>query len=169
MLRASPAMNLTRPPTALFHLDGEKRPSRTPGSSYSPGFGPSSIRRAQAIPAPPGCTRGHRTREKQGRARSVGERTHEPYYLVTNSPLPPVVALSLLAPPLANPPAGCLHSAVAPPTSLYSAIRCVVCLYSTVGQLLLSRHIDTPGRCSSICLGGHGLGRRGGADVRRDF
>jgi hypothetical protein len=160
-------MNPTRPPAAIFfHPDGEKQPSRGPGSSFSPGFWPSYIRRVQAIPAPPGCARGLRTTEKRGRASSVGERTREPYYLVANLTLPPLVALSPPAPPLANPPAGCLHSVVPPPTSLYSAVRRAVWLYSTVGQLLPSRLIDTPGRCSSTCLARHGLGRRRGADVR---
>jgi hypothetical protein len=147
------------PGSHFFYPDGEKRPSRAPGSSFSPGFGPSSIRRAQAIPGPSGRARGLRTREKQGWARSVGERIRKPYYLVANPPLPPLVALSPSAPPLANPPAGCLNSAVPPPTSLYSAVRCAVWLYSAVGQLLSSRLVDTPGRCSSICLAGHGLGR----------
>jgi hypothetical protein len=45
-------MSPTRPPGALiFHPDDEKRLSHAPGSSISPGSGPSSIRRAQAIPA----------------------------------------------------------------------------------------------------------------------
>jgi hypothetical protein len=112
-LRVSPAMNPTRPPAVFFfHPDGEKRPSRAPNYSFSPGFGPSSIRRVQAIPAPLACARGLRTREKRGRARSVGERTREPHYLVANPSLPPLVALSPPAPPFANSPAGCLHSAV---------------------------------------------------------
>jgi hypothetical protein len=121
-LRASPAMVPARPPAAFFHPDGVKRPSRAPGSSFSPGFGPSSIRRAQAIPGPPGRARGLRTREKWKRARSVGERTRKPYNLVANLPLPPLVALSPPAPPLANPPAGCLNSAVPPPTSPHQPI-----------------------------------------------
>jgi hypothetical protein len=169
MLRASPAMNPTRPPAALFYPDGKKRPSRAPDSSFSPGFGPSSIWRAQAFLGPPRCARGLWTREKRGWARSVGERIHEPYYLVANPPLPSLVALSPPAPPLANPPAGCLNSTVPPPTSLYSAVRRAVWLYSAIRQLLPSRLIDTPGRYSSICLTRHGLGQRGGADVRRDF
>jgi hypothetical protein len=157
------------PDSLFFYPDGEKRPSLAPGSSFSPGFGPPSIWRAQAIPGPPGRARGLRTREKRGRARSVSERTRKPYYLVANPPLPPLVALSPPAPPLANPPAGCLNSTVPPPTSLYSAVRRAVWLYSAVGQLLLSRLVDTPSRYSSICLAGYGLGRRGGADARRDF
>jgi hypothetical protein len=40
------------PGSPFFHPDGEKRSSRAPGSSFSPGFGLSSIWRAQAIPAP---------------------------------------------------------------------------------------------------------------------
>jgi hypothetical protein len=69
-LRASPAMNLTRPLAAFFfHPDGEKRSSRAPGSSFSSGFGPSSIRRVQAIPAPPGRARGLRTKQMRGKRR----------------------------------------------------------------------------------------------------
>jgi hypothetical protein len=117
-------------------------------------------------PSPPGRARGLRMREKRGRARSIGERTREPYYLVANPPLPSLVALSPPVPPLANPPAGCLHSAVPPHTSLYSAVRRAVWLYSAVGQLLPSRLVDTPDRCSSIFLARHGLRRGGGADVR---
>jgi hypothetical protein len=167
ILRPSPAVSPMRPLAALFFYPyGVIWPSRAPGSSFSPGFGPSSIRRAQAIIGPLGCARGLRTREKRGWARSVSERTREPHYLVANPPLPPLVALSPPAPPLANSLAGCLHSAIPPPTSLYSTVRRAVCLYSAIGQLLSSRLVDTPGRCSSICLGGHGLGRRGGADVR---
>jgi hypothetical protein len=75
LLRASPAMNPARPRQPFFHPDGGKRPSRAPGSSFPPGFGPLSIRRAQAIPGPPGRARGLRTREKRGRACSVSERT----------------------------------------------------------------------------------------------
>jgi hypothetical protein len=86
------------------------------------------------------------------------------------SPSPsPLIALLPPAPPLANSPAGCLHFAFPPPTSLYSVVHRAVCLYSAVAQLLASRLIETPGRCSSICLGGHGLGQRGGADVCRAF
>jgi hypothetical protein len=149
----------------FFHLNDEKRSNHVSGFSFSLGFRPSSIRRAQAIPGPLERARRLRTREKRGQARSVDERTREPYYLVTNLPLPPLVALS----PPAPPSAGCLHSVVPPPTSLYSAVRRAVWLYSAVGQLLPSRLVDTSGRCSSICLSGHGLERRGGADVRRDF
>jgi hypothetical protein len=105
------------PGSRFFHPEGEKRPRRAPGSSFSFGFGPSSIRRAQAIPGPPGRARVLWMREKRGRARYVGERTRKRYYLVANPPLPPLVALSPPAPPLANPPAGCLNSAVPPPTS----------------------------------------------------
>jgi hypothetical protein len=111
------------PGSRFFYPNGGKRPSHASGSSFSPGFGPSSIRRAQAIPGPPGRARGLRTREKWGRACSVGKRHPEPYYLVANPPLPLLVALPPPAPPLANPPAGCLNSAVTPPTSLYSDVR----------------------------------------------
>jgi hypothetical protein len=73
--RASLAMNPMRPSaTFFFHPDGEKWPSRAPGSSFSSWFGPSSIRQAQTIPSPPGHARGLRTREKRGRAYSVGKR-----------------------------------------------------------------------------------------------
>jgi hypothetical protein len=156
-LQPSPRRGPRQP---FFHPDGVIRPSRAPGSSFSPGFGPSSIQRAQAIPGPPGCAQGLQTREKRGWARSVSERTRKPHFLIANPPFPSsLVALSPPAPPLANPSAGFLHSAVPPPTSLYS----------TVGQLLASHLDDTPGKCSSICLGRHGLGRRGGADVCRAF
>jgi hypothetical protein len=117
LLRASPAMNPARPRQPFFHPDGGKRPSRAPGSPFSPGFGPLSIRRAQAILGPLGRARGLRTREKRGRACSISERTCKPYYLVANPPLPSLVALSPPAPPLANPPAGCLNSAIPPPTT----------------------------------------------------
>jgi hypothetical protein len=158
------------PPAAVFfHPDGKKRLNRAPGSLFSPGFGPSSIRRSHAIPGPPGRARGLRTREKRERARSVVERTRKHYNLVANPPLPPLIALSPPAPPLTNPPAGCLNSAIPPPTSLYSVVRHAVWVYSAVGQLLPSHLVDTPGRCSSICLARHGLARRGGADVCQDF
>jgi hypothetical protein len=58
ILRASPLTSPTRPPTPFFHPDGKKRPSRAPGSLILPGFGPSSIRRAQAIPGLSGRARG---------------------------------------------------------------------------------------------------------------
>jgi hypothetical protein len=51
------------PGALIFHPDGEKRPSRAPGSSISPGSGSSSIRRAQAIPGLPGRARGLRTKQ----------------------------------------------------------------------------------------------------------
>jgi hypothetical protein len=51
------------PDALIFHPDGEKWPSRAPGSSISPGSGPSSIRRAQAIPGLPGRARGLRTKQ----------------------------------------------------------------------------------------------------------
>jgi hypothetical protein len=110
------------PDSRTFHPDGEKRPSRAPGSLFFPEFGPSSIRRAQAIPGPSGHAQGLWTREKRERARSVDERTRKPYNLVGNLHLPPLIALSLPAPPLANPPAGCLNSAVPPPTSPHQPI-----------------------------------------------
>jgi hypothetical protein len=122
-IRASLAMNPMRPLAAFFfHPDGEKRFSRAPGFSFSLGFGPSSIRRAQAIPGPPGRARGLRTREKRGRARSVGERTREPYYLVANPPLPPLVALSCrhhpspIRRPVACTPLSLLPPAYIPPS-----------------------------------------------------
>jgi hypothetical protein len=46
-----------------------KRTSRAPGSSFSPEFGPLSIRRAQAIPAPPGHARGLRRKQMCGKHR----------------------------------------------------------------------------------------------------
>jgi hypothetical protein len=51
------------PGALIFHPDGEKRPSHAPGSSISPGSGPSSIRRAQAIPGLPERARGLRTKQ----------------------------------------------------------------------------------------------------------
>jgi hypothetical protein len=51
------------PGTLIFHPDGEKRLSRAPGSSISPGSGHLSIRRAQAIPGLPGHARGLRTKQ----------------------------------------------------------------------------------------------------------
>jgi hypothetical protein len=53
----------------FFHPDGEKRSNRVPGSSISPGFGPSSIRRAQAIPGLLGRARGLRTKEMRAKRR----------------------------------------------------------------------------------------------------
>ncbi|KAK1609205.1 hypothetical protein QYE76_032878 [Lolium multiflorum] len=83
----------------------------------------------------PGCVRGLRMREKRGRACSIGERTHEPHHFLDANPPSPLVALSPPAPLLANPPVDCLNSVVPPPSSLYSAVRRALCLYSAVGQL----------------------------------
>jgi hypothetical protein len=58
------------PGTLIFHPDGEKWLSRAPGSSISPEFGPSSIRRAQAIPGLPERARELRTKEM--RAKRLG-------------------------------------------------------------------------------------------------
>jgi hypothetical protein len=55
------------PDTLFFHPEGKNRPNRAPGSSISPGFGPSSIRRAQAIPGLPGRARGLRTKEMRAK------------------------------------------------------------------------------------------------------
>jgi hypothetical protein len=118
-LQPFPQLGPRRP---FLHPDGGIRPTHAPGSSFSPGFGPSSIRRAQAIPGPPGRAQGLQTREKRERARSVGERTRKPYNLVANPPLPPLVALSPPAPPLANPLVGCLNFAIPPPTSPHQPI-----------------------------------------------
>jgi hypothetical protein len=74
------------PRQPFFHPDGVIWPSHAPGSSFSSGFGSSSIQRAQAIPGPPECARGLRMREKRGWARSIGERTREPFFLVANPP-----------------------------------------------------------------------------------
>jgi hypothetical protein len=66
-----------------------RRRNGAPGSSFSSGFGLSSIRRAHAIPGPPGSARGFRTSEKRGRARSVVGPTHEPHrHLAQNLPHP---------------------------------------------------------------------------------
>jgi hypothetical protein len=53
----------------FFHPDGVNRPSRAPRSSFSPGSGPSSIRRAQAIPGLSGRARGLRTKETRAKSR----------------------------------------------------------------------------------------------------
>jgi hypothetical protein len=106
-LRAPPAVSLTRPPAAVFfHPDGVIRPSRAPTPRFPPdlAFHPSG--KLRPSPSPPGCARGLRTRKKWGRARSVGERTHEPYHFVVANPPSPPVARSPSAPPLANLPAG---------------------------------------------------------------
>jgi hypothetical protein len=57
------------PGTRFFHPDGVNRPSRAPGSLFSPGSGPSSIRRAHAIPGLPGRARGLRTKETRAKRR----------------------------------------------------------------------------------------------------
>jgi hypothetical protein len=53
----------------FFHPDGENLLSRAPGFSILPGFGPSSIRRAQAIPSLPGSARGLWTKQKRAKRR----------------------------------------------------------------------------------------------------
>jgi hypothetical protein len=67
--RASPATSPARPPVPVFYLDGVNRFSRALGSSFSLGSGPSSIRRAQAIPGLPGHARGLRTKETRAKRR----------------------------------------------------------------------------------------------------
>jgi hypothetical protein len=49
--------------------DGDFRPSRALDSSFFSGFGPKSIRRAHAIPGPPRCARGLRTKRKHAKRR----------------------------------------------------------------------------------------------------
>jgi hypothetical protein len=105
-------------------------------------------------PRPPGVRSGTPDERKAGMGPLCRRQNMRTPLSRRKSPSP-LVALSPPAPPLANPPASCLHSAVPPPTSLYSAIRHAVYLYSAVGQLLVSLLVDTPGRCSSICLGVH--------------
>jgi hypothetical protein len=163
-------MNPTRPPVAIFFIRmAENGPVAPPVPRLPPDLGLHPSGEPRPSPVPRGAL-GDCRREKSGDGPALSAREHpKPYYLVANPPLPPLVALPPLAPPLANPPAGCLNSVVRPPTSLYSAVRRAVWLYSAVGQFLPSRLVDTPGRCSSICLAGHGLRRRGGAYVRRDF
>jgi hypothetical protein len=168
--RASQVVSLTRPPTALFFirtvLFGLAAP---PVPCFPPDLGLHPSGEPRPSLAPRGAL-GDSGQEKSRDGPALSVREHANPTFSSQIPHPhPLVALSLPAPPLANPPAGCLHSAVPPPTSLYSTIRRAICLYSTVGQLLPSRLVDTPGKCSSICLGGHGLGRRGGADVCRAF
>jgi hypothetical protein len=140
ILRASPAVAPTRPRQSFFLSFGrcysaQPRPRFLVFPWIWAFIHPESLDH----PRPPGVLSGLRTREKRGRARSVGERTREPHFLIANPYSHPLVALSPPTPPLANPPAGCLHSAVPPPTSLYSAVRRAICLYSAVGQLLPSR------------------------------
>jgi hypothetical protein len=167
-LRAPPAVSPTRPPAGIF-LSGW-RYSAQPCSRFLvfPWDRPLIHPESPGHPRPPGVHSRTPDERKAGTARSVGGRTREPHFLIANPPFL-LVALSPPAPPLANPPAGCLHSAVPPPTSLYSTVCRVICLYSVVGKLLASCLIDTPGRYSSICLGGHGLGQQGGADIHRAF
>jgi hypothetical protein len=70
-LRASLAISPSRSPAAFFfHPDGGIRPSRVSGSSFSSGFGLSSIRRAQAIPDFPRRARGLRTKQKRAKRRA---------------------------------------------------------------------------------------------------
>jgi hypothetical protein len=54
----------------FLHPDGEIRPSHAPGSSFSPGFGLSSIRRAQDVPGFPRRARGLRTKQKRAKRRA---------------------------------------------------------------------------------------------------
>jgi hypothetical protein len=58
----------------FFNSDGEKRLSRAPGSSFSSGFGPLSIRRAQAIPGPRGALVDSGERNARETARKVPAR-----------------------------------------------------------------------------------------------
>jgi hypothetical protein len=53
------------PGSRFLHPDGDIRPSCAPGSSFLPGFGLSSIRRAHAIPGFPRRARGLRTKRKR--------------------------------------------------------------------------------------------------------
>jgi hypothetical protein len=154
-LRASPAVFQMMPPKTVrlyprflvFHRNRALIHPESPGHLRPPGVRSETLEERKAGMG--SLCRRENTRTRLSRRKSPS----------------PLVALSPPTPPLANPPAGCLHSAVPPPTSLYSAVRRAVCLYSAVGQLLAPRLVDTPGRCSSICLGGHGLGRGGGVEI----
>jgi hypothetical protein len=53
----------------FFHPNDVNQSSRAPGSSFSPESGPSSIRRAQAIPGLSGRARGLRTKETRAKSR----------------------------------------------------------------------------------------------------
>jgi hypothetical protein len=145
------------PDRHFFIRTAENSPVAPPVPRFPPDLCLHPSDKPRPSPVPRG-TLGDSGREKSRDGPTLSVREHpEPYYLVANSPLPPLVALPPPAPPLTNLPASCLNSAVPPPTSLYSAVRRAIWLYSAVGQLLPSRLIDTPGRCSSICLAGHGL------------
>jgi hypothetical protein len=128
-----------RLPARFFsHPDGVIRSVRVSGSSFSPenGLNPSGETRP---PRSSGVRSGSSNeRKKRIRAHSVGERTCEPHHFLVANPHPPLVALSPLAPPLSNPSAGCLYSAVPPPTSLYSV------------DLLLSSYIPSSGYSSRL-------------------
>jgi hypothetical protein len=58
------------PGNRFFHPDGGIQSSRVPGSSFSLGFGLSSIRRAQAIPDFPRHARGLRMKLKHAKRRA---------------------------------------------------------------------------------------------------
>jgi hypothetical protein len=93
-------------------------------------------------PRPPGVRSGTPNERKTGTDLLYRRENTRTQPLSRRKSPSPLVALSPPAPPLANLSAGCLHSAVPPPASLYSAVRLAVCLYSAVGQLLTSRLID---------------------------
>jgi hypothetical protein len=65
----------SRPPDSALghpfsHSDSDIRPSHAPGFSFSPVFGLSSIRRAQAVPGFPRRARGLRTKQKHTKRRA---------------------------------------------------------------------------------------------------
>jgi hypothetical protein len=66
------------PGTRFFHPNGVNRLSRAHRSSFSPGSGPSSIWRAQAIPGHPGRARGLRTKETRAKRRGNFPRVATP-------------------------------------------------------------------------------------------
>jgi hypothetical protein len=70
----------------FLHPDGGIRPSRAPGFSFPPGFGPKSIRRAQANPGPLRRARGLRTREN-GNGPALSERERANRTIWTQIPL----------------------------------------------------------------------------------
>jgi hypothetical protein len=169
-LRASPAVSPTRPPTAVFYIRTTLFfPAAPPAPRLPPRIWSFVCPESPGHPQPPGCARGLWTREKWGRARSIGERTHEPHRFVVAHP-PPLPLLcrrrhhtSPIRLPVASTPSFLHPTAYILPLVLPSAY------FSPSKSSLASRLIDTPDRCSSNCLAGHGLRRGGGADVRRAF
>ncbi|KAK1698375.1 hypothetical protein QYE76_015072 [Lolium multiflorum] len=103
------------PGERFFHLDGVIRPSRAPGSSFSSGFGPSSIRRATPSPAPRGALGDSgRVKSGEGPDLSVTRRTNP---TATSLKISPTPRISLAAD--TTPPACCPDSAAPPSPPAY--------------------------------------------------